>query len=540
MKWAAALANGAWQLANTPAWQRFRRALQRPADAQRAILERLLRANSGSVYGVAHGFGRIQSYAEYSKHVPLVTYEELEPWIGRIMRGEPRVLTCEPVTRLLPTSGSTGGRKLIPFTAGFQRELNAAIAPWIVDLFRRNPGVSNGPAYWSISPALAQPNENSAVPIGFDADSAYLGGFRQRLVEATLAVPPLIRAIPDVAKSRYLTLLALLREPELRLISVWHPSFLALLLDAMQRHWAELLEDLERGNFLRNNDAPPAIRGSVGLGRHVRRAKALRLAGPQDVSAIWPKLCLVSCWGDGQAELAMAELQQRLPFVRLQAKGLLATEAFVSIPFGSVHPVAVTSHFFEFMDSSGNMFLAHELQQGQRYEVIVSAGNGLWRYRLGDLVEVDGSCAHTPSLRFLGRHGSVSDICGEKLAEAFVTRAISDTCSRCQWIPGFAMLAPERDATGGWRYTLFTDGDPPEPFIRILDMELRSNPHFALCRDLGQLGAIQTFAIGAGAYEVFCRIGSERGCAIGDIKPQALSSRTDWREKFQCSQSTGL
>ena len=56
--------------------------------------------------------------------------------------------------------------------------------------------------------------------------------------------------------------------------------------------------------------------------------------------------------------------------------------------------------------------------------VIVTTGGGLWRYRLGDLVEVDGFVAATPSLRFIGRGASVSALCGEKLNETFVTRAI--------------------------------------------------------------------------------------------------------------------
>src|SRR2546426_7503148 len=108
----------------------------------------------------------------------------------RIRQGEANVLTHAPVTHLIPTGGSTGARKLIPFTAGLQREFNAAIGPWLVDLQRQSPGVIGGPAYWSVTPALPDTTaEESAVPIGFDSDAAYLGGTRRRLAEAVLAVP---------------------------------------------------------------------------------------------------------------------------------------------------------------------------------------------------------------------------------------------------------------------------------------------------------------------------------------------------------------
>ena len=142
----AAFANGAWLASSLPAWTRFRRARIEPEKTQRDILRRLITRNANCAFGRAHGFSAIRSYDEFRERVPVVNCEELEPWVARIKRGEPAVLTQEPVTRLLPTSGSTGGRKLIPFTATFQRELNAGIGPWMVDLCRQHPSVALGPA----------------------------------------------------------------------------------------------------------------------------------------------------------------------------------------------------------------------------------------------------------------------------------------------------------------------------------------------------------------------------------------------------------
>src|SRR4029450_9692010 len=144
-------------------------------ETQRRILGSLLDTNSESAYGRAHGFEKIRSYAEFGERVPIVDYDDLEPWIERIRRGEPGVLTCEPVTRLVPTSGSTSGRKLIPYTASFQNEINTVIGPWMVDLCREHPSLPFGPAYWSISPTIpVAADEVSAGPIGFDDDRARL------------------------------------------------------------------------------------------------------------------------------------------------------------------------------------------------------------------------------------------------------------------------------------------------------------------------------------------------------------------------------
>jgi hypothetical protein len=536
MNWRPALANAAWLATSIPAWQRFRRALLHPAETQADILRRLLASNAESAYGRAHGFERIRSYEEFRERVPVVDYDDLAPWIARVVRGEKSVLTREPVIRLVPTSGSTGGRKLIPYTASFQRDLNRAIGPWMVDLCRQHPSVPLGPAYWSISPALPASDEPSAVPIGFDDDSAYLGGIRQRLAEATFAVPSALRLVRDLEDFRYLTLLCLVRAPELRLVSVWHPSFFTLLLDALPERWDELVGDVTNGGCRRAAQLRAEIREAVNAPPQPQRGAALRRAGPADARALWPHLRVVSCWGDAQAAMPLAELQRRLPGVTLQSKGLLATEAFVSIPFRGRHPLAVASHFFEFEDSRGAVRLAHELRAGESYAVIVTTGGGLWRYRLGDLVEVEGLVGATPSLRFLGRGAGVSDMCGEKLTETFVTRALAAACAACGCAPRFTMLAPECDSAGRCSYTLFAEGAVPAELPARLELELRRNPHYAFCRDLGQLHPLTCIPV-SDAYRIFCESSSD-GRRMGDIKPQALSTRTDWRSRF--SKSAGL
>ena len=534
MKIGAALANGAWLAASLPAWQRFRRGLMRPEEAQMRILRDLLQGDAASAFGRFYRFDEIRSYEQFRQRVPIVDYQGLEPWVHRIVRGEQAVLTRETVTRLLPTSGSTGGRKYIPFTGGLQSQFNQAIAAWTVDLNRHYPSIPFGPAYWSISPALpASPDEQSSVPIGFDSDSAYLGGMLQRLVETTFAVPSALRLVSDLECFRYLTLLSLLRQPDLRFVSVWHPSFLTLLLDALPRWWDELLSDLERGSCRRVVAQPAEVRRSVQAPPQRDRARRLRQLTADDLPLIWPHWRVVSCWGDGHAAGSAANLRARWPHLSIQHKGLLATEAFVSIPFESQHPLAITSHFYEFVDAGGEIYPAHALQRHEQYEVIVTTAGGLWRYKLGDVVEVDDFVGGTPSLKFIGRGGGVADLCGEKLTESFVAQAMQTVFAALAFQPSFAMLAPECSAAGPPYYVLFVEGETHADLAVHLDLELRRNPHYAYCRDLGQLGHLQHIRIKSGAYENYCRVHLSEGRRLGEIKPQALSSRFDWRRCFE-------
>src|SRR5438105_3733504 len=110
------LGNGLWTLANARAWLRYRRARRNPRRTQEVNLFRFLRRNAGSAYGRRFGFAKLRSVAEFQEAVPVVTYDDLEPWVERIGRGEPGVLTTEPVVMMEKTSGSAGAATYVPDT----------------------------------------------------------------------------------------------------------------------------------------------------------------------------------------------------------------------------------------------------------------------------------------------------------------------------------------------------------------------------------------------------------------------------------------
>ena len=512
----ATIANTLWAASNLPAYWRFRRALCDPALAQRQRLRELLAQNSNTAFGKAHAFDRISNYEEFSRRVPSVDYAGVESWVDRIRRGEKNILTAETVTHLVPTSGSTGARKLIPFTAGLQREFKAAIGPWLVDLSLQHPGIMGGPAYWSVTPTLeAKTPEPSAVPIGFDTDAAYLGGIGQKLAQAVMAVPSNVGRKRSMETFRAETLLHLLRCRELRLISVWHPSFLTLLLDAMPDLLKNLIDQIATGS-----DSIKPLPG---------RAAELRCADPGRPETFWPKLSVISCWRDAAAALAVQDLRHRFPNISIQAKGLIATEAFVTLPFGQHHLLAINSHFFEFMDPDGRIFTAETLRVGVEYEVVVTTAGGLWRYRLGDRVSVTGFTHKTAALKFLGRGADVSDRFGEKLSESFVNEALAEIFGHQS--PRFALVAPD-EQNGHCGYTLYVEGTADANWAENLDQILRRNPHYAYCRDLGQLSSLRVFKIAENAYERFVCRQAMHGSRIGDIKPKALSGASDWSKVF--------
>jgi GH3 auxin-responsive promoter len=505
-------------------------------------LAEILRRNATTKIGERHGFGAVTDVASFRRQVPLCGYDDLLPDLLAIRAGELRVLTAERVTHLVPTSGSSGAVKLLPYTPALARAFQAAIAPWICDLLRRHPGIAQGPAYWSVSPAFALPDTASAVPVGFAGDARYLGGWLEAWVGRILVAPDALRHSMSMAGFQYATLLLLLATAELRLISVWHPSFFSLLWSARGEHWERLLDDLAHGTL-----QPPAPLGAVveaalrrRLAPQPARALRLRQLGPTlEMRAAWPQLAVVSAWSDALAQAPSLDLRQRIAPVAFEPKGLFATEAFVSVPYAGQRPLAVCSHYFEFLSESGSCLESHELAVGARYEVVVTTQGGLYRYRLGDLVEVDGHLGATPSLRFVGRVDSTVDQVGEKLTDAFVAGALALALAE-QPATAFAMLAPDaRPAASPDRqthrpgYTLFVDTSVRRP-LRVaeqLTASLRANPHFAYALDLGQLPPLRVFVVAGDAQAAYLASESRRQ-PLGGIKPRALSQRADWSRQL--------
>ena len=534
------LANAVTLAGAAPARARFAAALRDPAAAQRAILQRVLRAGQESAYGRAHGFASIRTPAGFAERVPPTTYDDLAPWTERVADGETGVLTNAPVLFMEPTGGSSGYLKLIPYTRALLAEFSAATMPWLFDLLVHRPRLARGRAYWAITPPARELARTAGgVPVGMQDDADYFPAPLRALLRRTLAAPPSVALAPDVDACRHLTLLALLGAPDLALVSVWSPSFLAALAALLDERWEWLLRDLELGTS--------GLPLSPRVARKVRRelparpdvARALRARfgrrAPEELGLVWPRLALISCWTGGHAARALSAVRARFPRVEIQGKGLLATEGVVSIPLlGASAPVAaVTSHYLELIEPREERARPiHLAEVGGTYEVALTTGGGLYRYRLRDLVRVEGMLHRTPLLSFLGRADRGSDLAGEKLTPGLAERAIADAVAATGVDVPFAMLAPSLEPSPHYRLYVEATAAGAEELAAAVDRALRRAHHYALCRSLGQLAPVRGVGVRDGhrSYERAC---AQRGQRAGAIKPPALECAPGWERAFE-------
>ncbi|MFP5502090.1 MAG: GH3 auxin-responsive promoter family protein [Candidatus Sericytochromatia bacterium] len=544
------VANGLLLASQAGAARRFRSLLAQPRRAQEAALTRILEANRGACYGRTHGFPHLKTVADFQSHVPIVDYDDLQPWIERIWQGEQNVLTEAPVLMLEKTSGSTAPAKYIPYTEPLRAEFGAATAAWLFDMVARRPALWGASAYWSMSPAgRDRETTPGGAPIGFSDDTEYFGPLARWVLSRTLRVPGLVSRIASLDANRYVTLRLLLDQDDLGLISVWNPSFLTLLMGQLEAVGDRLVKDLAAGTL--TAPLPPALHAllSRGLRPQPQRARWLRALLARSTPALgtdfFPHLRLISCWTDAGAARTLPALEALFPGVELQGKGLLATEGVVTFPLTG-HPggvLALDSHFYEFLPEDGLVpRLADELELGRAYEVVITTGGGLYRYNMHDLVRVVGFHQATPLLEFIGKADKTSDMVGEKLNERHVAEVLARSLGALGLPPRFAMLAPEWGAPP--RYALLLEApelDLPglHRLVASVEAGLRENPHYAYARDLGQLGPLLGLHTPPGADAIYLEACTELGQRAGDVKATALHLSPGWASRLAAEDQAG-
>jgi hypothetical protein len=524
----------------------FHRGSQNVRQTQALLLERILRQNRETSFGCKHGFARIHDEREFQNVVPITTYCDYVNDVDRIAAGERNVLTAEVVQLLEPTGGSSSGEKLIPYTPELRRSFLRAVRTWIWDLYSKRPAVRSGHSYWSITPlAKANRRTSAGIPIGFESDTSYLSRGERLVVERTVVAPPEVLSAPTIEAARYVTLFHLLRTRDLSLISAWSPTFLTGLFRFVVEHRHQLVSDIAQGRITANIVGPSELSQrqytpSTERSKELERIFKGTSNAYQWPASLWPSLALVSCWADGPSLAHANNLRQYLGKIELQPKGLLATEAIVTIPLleCAAAALAIRSHFFEFVPVTANIrcqdtrpLLADELTEGGHYRVLVTTDGGFYRYDLHDEVEMVGHYNRVPLLRFVGKTDEVSDLVGEKLHASHVQSVMQRIFQKYQLNPIYARLFARSYGMPGYVLQLTASQviNNPELQTRLrveIERGLESNPGYKYAREMEQLSQLElelVDEIEADAhttYEIAEQVSA--GQRLGDIKSTTL------------------
>lgn len=113
--------------------------IKNPIETQESVLFNNLSTARNTEYGKLYGFDEIDSYSEFSSHVPLVKYEDFEPFIERARKGEPDVSWKGRIKWFAKSSGTTNAKsKFIPISEESLEDCHYAAGKMMFAIYLNN------------------------------------------------------------------------------------------------------------------------------------------------------------------------------------------------------------------------------------------------------------------------------------------------------------------------------------------------------------------------------------------------------------------
>lgn len=482
--------------------------------SQRQILSTILKTST---------LARKENISNYEEFIAFFAPSRYSDWREEITeyREQESSLSISKLIRFQPTSGSSEQIKFIPYTQLFLDQLDHAIAPWLASMYRKCPALKYGTHYWSVS-WLPESQRQVLKDKNLNDDSALLSVGKRILSKFTQAVPSNVAFAANADDALFATLCYLVANNNLALISVWSPTFALQLLDRLEALQYEVVQVLESGSWGLRQAYLAQIKAPFSS-KSAKRLIAATDGHQIDFKKLWPKLSLISSWDTAGSNAWAEKLQQRLPFVQFEGKGLWATEGVVTIPYNGLYPLAYQSHFYEFEylegEQQGKIIPSWELKIGDVVSPIISSGNGLLRYCLDDCLLVTGFFEQVPCFEFQGRRFGV-DLVGEKLAPETAQQLLSHlnkTDSKA-----ISLLAIDTQQHSKPFYCVLFEGEIHHSVdYQYIDSILRQNFHYELARNLGQLDQPQIRQAHDG-WAAYKKLVMSDGLIEGNIKPEPL------------------
>jgi hypothetical protein len=88
----------------------------RAVETQLALMKSLVADASHTLFGKDHHFGEIKDYESFKEAIPVQDYENLKPYIEKVVAGESDILWKNKPLYFAKTSGTTSGVKYIPIS----------------------------------------------------------------------------------------------------------------------------------------------------------------------------------------------------------------------------------------------------------------------------------------------------------------------------------------------------------------------------------------------------------------------------------------
>ena len=328
--------------------------MNNPIDAQREVLQDLVTHGQYTEFGRKYNLKELFSIRKFKERIPIHEYEDLKPYIDRLIQGEENVLWNTPVNWFAKSSGTTNDKsKFIPITQESLENCHFQAAKDVLTLYYN---------YHSESDLLT----GKGLVIG---GSHQISKINEEIHYGDLSAV-LLQNTPMWANW--------IRTPELSI--------------ALMDEWEGKIEMLAQSTI---QEDVTSISG-VPTWTMILIKRILEITGKSTLKEVWPNLELYIHGG-------VSFLPYREQFEKIIGEGCNYLEMYnASEGFFSAqdHPdeegmLLFLNHgiFYEFMPieeygkENPKTIGLKQVETGKNYAPVISTNGGLWRYLVGDTIQ---------------------------------------------------------------------------------------------------------------------------------------------------------
>lgn len=408
------------------------------AQHQDETFKVIIRKAANTAFGIEHGFQHITSHADFIRQVPIRDYEDLRPYIDKILTGGEDILWPGKPIYFAKTSGTTSGVKYIPITS---------------DSIHNHIGNARN-ALFNITAKLKLKNL-------FDGKLIFLSGSPELEDKG---------GIPTGRLSG--------------IVNHWFPSWLRG--NQLPSYETNCIEDWEtKVARIAHETVNSDMRIISGIPPWVLMYydSLLDLSGKKNIREVFPNFQLF-VYGGVNFEPYRAQLEQltggRIPSLETYP----ASEGFIA--FQDLEDAAAglllqchSGIFYEFVPTSEihnpdpPRLAINEVETGTDYALIMSTNAGLWAYAIGDTIEFISKDPYR--IKVTGRIKHFISAFGEHVIAKEVEEALKLAVEKHPCLVTEFTVAPQVNPTDGqkpyheWWIEFSHLPEAPEAFAADLD-----------------------------------------------------------------------
>lgn len=421
---------------------RIQRMMQQPVDSQQQELRQLIKQAARTRWGTQFHYHSLRNVTDFQNRFPVQDYNSLQPYFQQMLQGQQNILWPSRIQWFSKSSGTTHhSSKLIPVSKEAIYDSHVKTGKDLMAIhYHRFPG--------------------SKV---FAGKSMLIGGSLQRAagnshIQVGDVSAVLIHQLPEW--------LQFYREPARSIV----------LMQDWEKKMDAIVQTVARANITTLSGVPTWMLMIM--------QRLLQYTGASSVAEVWPQIELFVHGG-------ISFMPYRQQYEKIMGRPICYTDAYNAsegfFAFQIDEQKDMLLHtgngiFYEFIPQEEwdkeypkTLWLS-EVELHKNYALVISTNAGLWRYRIGDVIQFTSLQPH--KIIIAGRTAQHINAFGEEVMAHNTDRALQLTCTALQCSVKEYTLAPIHDAggAGGAHEWLIEFEQKPESlplFSTLLDNNLQ-------------------------------------------------------------------